>query len=159
MKFQLRKALIFILAAAVIACSGCSKIKQINLDSYKIKSVIPNGMKDVDLVINIVVDNPAMQFTVEDPKVEIFRKGVFLGTFTAENVTVPAKSKDPQDVKGHVALEKGQSIPKVVAYLLNFKPEDYTINVDTTVRLKSGAKAHIVRKQLEVADMIKTDEK
>ncbi|MCQ2136369.1 MAG: hypothetical protein MJY67_05575 [Bacteroidales bacterium] len=156
MKSNVMKSMMLLLLAVLLAGTGCSKIKQINLDSYKIKSVVPDGLKNVDMVINIVVDNPAaLHFTVDSPVVEVYRKGSHIGTFTTEPITVAAKSKDSQDVKGHITLENGQTIPKVLPYLLNFKPEDYTLNIDTVVRLKSGLHKRIVMKQVEVNDLIK----
>lgn len=130
---------IFAILCAALMLSSCGNIREIHLTSYKVASFSPVGLRGVDLVLDLGVDNPALQFTVDDVTATVTRNGQPLGTFVnTEPVTVKRKSVAVYSVPGQVRLSDGVSLLYVMSLARNFNMAEYRISYSAKVTIKGG---------------------
>jgi len=135
----LRKYLsIIILAAFALASASCSKIHDIGITSYHIDDFSMKGLRSGELTMTVGVHNPTLQFTLENNSANVYHLGTLIGTINATDVTVPARTDGVYPVTGTATLADGMSLLKVMSLAKNFKEEEYTVDVFTTIRLKKG---------------------
>lgn len=152
------KKIFRILLAAVLCVlmSSCGKIKDIHLTSYKIVSLTPVGFRGLDIVVDLGIDNPSMQFTVADINAELFRQGVSLGTFVnSEDIVVKKKTVGNYTLSGRASLSQGVSLIQALGYAAKFDASEYTISCSADVILKSGMKVRIDKKNVPLTSLIK----
>jgi len=131
--------------AAVLACimlSGCSdlrNIKNIRPTSYKIESIVPAGLKSIDFKLTLGIDNPAMYLKIDGATGRICRLGKELGTFSVEPVALEGHCEGKYLLSGNVSLSSGVSILQIMRLASDFKMEEYTLDLNAPVKLKSGA--------------------
>ena len=131
---------LLILAIVMLAGTSCSKVSDISLTSYRIEDFNMRGLRSADVTLSLGIHNPIIQFTLENNSATLYREGVEIGTVDATDVTIPAKTDGVYQVTGTATLSEGMSLLKAMSLVRNFKPEEYTVDIHTTIKLKSGAK-------------------
>ncbi|MCQ2143678.1 MAG: hypothetical protein MJY56_06390 [Bacteroidales bacterium] len=138
------KKFIRIIAAALIAClalSGCSDIKNvknIKLTSYKIDSIVPSGLKSIDVKLTLGVDNPAMYLKIDGANGRLCRLGQEVGTFSVDPIALEGHCEGKYTLTGNITLSPGVSILTIMKYAATFNLDEYTIDLFAPVKLKSG---------------------
>lgn len=143
------------LAFVMLAGSSCSKIHEISVTSYKIRSISPKGLRSVDATIDLGIHNPTLQFTLVNNMAIIYYQGTALGTVTADDVTVEARTDAVYTISGNVSLADGVGILKVMSLAKNFKEEDYSLDIDTDIKLKGGATFKVRKRQVPLSELTK----
>lgn len=129
-----------LLAVVMLIGSSCSKVSDISLTSYRIEDVSMNGLRSADVTLSLGIHNPIIQFTLQGNSATLYRQGVQIGTVDATDVTIPARTDGVYQVTGTATLSDEMSLLKAMALARNFRPEEYTVDIHTTIKLKSGAK-------------------
>lgn len=134
--------LIIAMAALMLAASSCgiSKVNQIRLTSMQIQSINPKSLRSVDVDVNVGVDNPAMFLTIDGLNGKLVRKGEEIGTIDVEPVSLEAKSVQMCPVKASINLNKNVSLMKALGYASSFDIHDYTVDIDTVIKLLKKSK-------------------
>ena len=150
---------IFLLFAVVSAlgltgCRGVDKIKDIKVTSWSLKSVAPAGLRGVDAELEVGIENPAMQFTLEDIEGILYYKGEGLAGYTADPVTVRRRSTEVYPVSCSVRLSDGASLFSLLGLVRNFDPADLTTDVHANVRLKSGISKSLDFKNIPIKEFV-----
>jgi len=146
---------LIVLAFVMLAGSSCSKIHEISVTSYKIKSINPKGLRSVDATIDLGIHNPTLQFTLVNNKAVIYHQGTEIGTVVADDVTVEAKTDAVYPISGNVTLADGIGIFKVMSLAKNFNEEEYTLDIDTDIKLKSGATFKVRKRDMPLTELTK----
>lgn len=131
---------ILVLAVMMLFGTSCSKVSDISLTSYRIEDFNMRGLRSADVTLSLGIHNPIIQFTLENNSATIYRGGTEIGTVDATDVTIPGKTDGVYQVTGTATLGEGMSILKLMTLARNFNPEEYTVDIHTTIKLKSGAK-------------------
>ena len=152
-----RKLEIAILSLCVLLLSGCStvqKLKSIKVTSATVESINPMGLRGLDADLLIGLDNPATQFTLEDISGTLYNKGAEFIYFTADPVTVKARATSVYEVHASAILAPGVNLLQVLSLARNYNPEDIEIDVDFTIKLRSGVGKVISLKKLNLKEMM-----
>lgn len=147
-----RKFLLLSVIAALLLLSGCSSYKDIRVDSCRIDSILPEGFKSVDAGMTFSVYNPAGEIRLSDIRGSVYFQDGKVGVFEAADVTVPGK--DLSDVRTNVrASLSGQNggIIGIMSMFRNARPEDFTVDVSFTVKVKGGLKKKISLERVPAA--------
>lgn len=155
---KLRQRIPLLLAALLIlfltGCGGIAQLKNIQVTSVSLDSVTPAGLRAVGATLSVGVENPAMQFTLEDIEGVLYRKGKELVEYTADPVTVRRKSSEVYPVSLTARLAGDSSVLSLLGLSAHFDPEEFTTDVRATVRLKSGAKKKLDFKNIPIKELI-----
>ena len=128
-----------LLACAVLSgCSGLSKVKDIKVTSCGLESYSLKGLRSVDAVLAVGIDNPTFAFKVMDVSGTVKYNGEDFATYTADTVSVEKKCSKVYDMPCTATLNDGISLMKLMQIVKKGNLEGFTTDVTATVELKSG---------------------
>lgn len=133
----MRKHFALMLAALLIAC-GCGKFNDIRITSAKLASVTPSGLRAVDAVMEVGVDNPAITFTVVYARGTVYYAGQPLLDYSAQPVTVKGRTSGVYEVNARGTLADGVSVLQVLGIARNIDMDRITVDIYAT--LKAGGR-------------------
>lgn len=129
-----------LLACAVLSgCSGLSKVKDIKVTSCGLESYSLKGLRSVDAVLAVGIDNPTFAFKVMDVSGIVKYNGEDFATYTADTVSVEKKCSKVYDLPCSATLSDGVSLKQLMQIAKKGNLEGFTTDVTATVKLKSGA--------------------
>lgn len=129
-----------LLAYAVLSgCSGLSKVKDIKVTSCGLESYSLKGLRSVDAVLAVGIDNPTFAFKVMDVSGTVKYNGEDFATYTADTVSVEKKCSKVYDLPCSATLSDGVSLKQLMQIAKKGNLEGFTTDVTATVKLKSGA--------------------
>ena len=129
-----------LLACAVLSgCSGLSKVKDIKVTSCGLESYSLKGLRSVDAVLAVGIDNPTFAFKVMDVSGTVKYNGEDFATYTADTVSVEKKCSKVYDLPCSATLSDGVSLKQLMQIAKKGSLEGFTTDVTATVKLKSGA--------------------
>lgn len=129
-----------LLACAVLSgCSGLSKVKDIKVTSCGLESYSLKGLRSVDAVLAVGIDNPTFAFKVMDVSGTVKYNGEDFATYTADTVSVEKKCSKVYDLPCSATLSDGVSLNQLMQIAKKGNLEGFTTDVTATVKLKSGA--------------------
>lgn len=132
--------LIALLACAILSgCSGLSKVKDIKVTSCGLESYSLKGLRSIDAVLAVGIDNPTFAFKVMDVSGVVKYNGEDFATYTADTVSVDKKCSKVYDMPCTATLNDGISLMKLMQIVKKGNLEGFTTDVTVTVKLKSGA--------------------
>ena len=132
--------LIALLACAILSgCSGLSKVKDIKVTSCGLESYSLKGLRSVDAVLAVGIDNPTFAFKVMDVSGTVKYNGEDFATYTADTVSVEKKCSKVYDLPCSATLSDGVSLKQLMQIAKKGSLEGFTTDVTATVKLKSGA--------------------
>ena len=104
-----RYAIIFL--SAVIFLAGCTgSVRDIKVSDFTIDAVTPCGLRGLDAVIGITVDNPAAKFNVRGSQATIRMGGDALLRLSSDSLTVFRRGVERYHIPVHGELDGGFSI-------------------------------------------------
>ena len=141
-----KRILPFLAVLMMLGISGCrsvDKLKDIRVTSWSLESVMPSGLRSLDAEIAVGIENPAMEFTLEDIGGVLYYRGAEFVGYTAEPVRVEGRCTAVYPVRGSAQLIGNFSLLDVLAIARNYDPADFTTDIHAKVRLKSGVSKNI----------------
>lgn len=129
----------FLASAILSGCSGLSKVKDIKVTSCGLESYSLKGLRSIDAVLAVGIDNPTFAFTIMDVSGTVKYNGEDFATYTADTVSVEKKCSKVYDLPCTATLNDGISLMKLMQIAKKGTLEGFTTDVSATVKLKSGA--------------------
>lgn len=145
-----------IFTAALIAVSCSKSYKDIEVKDFKIENLHISSLRSVDAVVELEIDNPAIQkFRAEYIRGTIYHKGSLIATFSSDDVIELEPKKITQSkIKVRLTLDSPLDLLGKLADSGGVKFKDYT--VDISADIKSGIiKFPYSKKGMEVAELVK----
>ena len=143
-----------VLALCLTGCNRIEQIKNIQMTSWALESVTPVGLRSLKAELAVGIENPAMQFTLEDIEGVLYHKGTELVVYSADPITVRAKSAAvyPLNCAAHLGGE--YSLLGALALLHDYDLADFTTDIHAKVRLKSGVAKSFTFKDIPIKDLV-----
>ena len=163
------KRIITVLLALLMAISSLAGPKQKNALSHikfgkcRIVSLVPTGLRSVRVGVEMETKNDTTAFTLQDVKMDFFRKGTPFVEGVCEEVVVP-KGTSTVRLSGDFELADEVTLWSAVTSLRNADPSEFTVNVDLNVIPDKGRKIAWSQKDISVGSLAgkktgkKTDE-
>ncbi len=152
---------IFIVLAILIAgavfsgCSGLRKVKDIKVTSCGLESYSLKGLRSIDAVLAVGIDNPTFAFKVMNVSGTVKYNGEDFATYTADTISVDKKCSRVYDLPCTATLNDGISLMKLMQIVRKGNLEGFTTDVTATVKLKSGAGTTLRFKDIDLNEMTK----
>ena len=144
----------FVASAVLSGCSGLSKIRDIKVTSCGLESYTLKGLRSVDAVLAVGIDNPTFAFTVMDVSGTVKYNGEDFATYTADTISVDKKCTKVYDLPCTATLSDGVSLMKMMQIVKKGNLEGFTTDVTATVKLKSGAGTTLRFKDIDLNKMV-----
>ncbi len=128
-----------LVSAVLSGCSGLSKVKDIKVTSCGLESYSLKGLRSIDAVLAVGIDNPALAFNVTDVSGTVKYNGEDFATYTADSISVEKKCSKVYDLPCTATLSEGVSLMRLMQIAKKGNLEGFTTDVTATVKLKSGA--------------------
>ena len=146
------------MAVVVLVSPGCSslrKVKDIKVTSCALESYSMNGLRSLDAVLALGIDNPAMPFTVTSLDGIIKYKGEDFATYTTtQTVGVDGRCVKVYDVPCTATLSEGVRMANLLSIIRKGSMEGFTTDLSAKVKLRNGAGKTLKFKNLDIQEMI-----
>ena len=143
-----------VLTFSLAGCSSLEKIQNIRMTSWAVESVSPVGLRGLTAELAVGIENPAMQFTLEDIEGVLFYKGKEFIVYSADPVTVRRKSAAvyPLNCAAHLGGEF--SLLGALSLLRDYDLADFTTDIHARVRLRGGASKAFTFKDIPIKELM-----
>lgn len=130
-----------LVAAVALAVSGCgiAKIRELRVTSVGVKYIVPTSSRSMDAVLLLGLDNPSIDFTVEDVRGTVRYYEREMVHFTAGELPVQARSVQVYELPCTAVLAEKVSLLDLLSMAARRSMEGMTVDVKLRVKLKSGA--------------------
>jgi hypothetical protein len=132
--------------------SGCGDIRDLEVTSVQIESVVPNGLRGVNVGLAVGIDNPAFQVGLSEIEGSLKLSGKVLGRMSMAPFVLHARSTEIYHLKTVVSIEPGVTLKELVALTDMETLNTCTVDVSVRATLKGG-----VSKVLRFNDIPLTD--
>ncbi len=153
MKFSIIKIAVALCLAAIVLPS-CASLKKIEVTSYQVESIVPEGMRSLHAALSVGVDNPSVQFTLQDTQVTVYRNGVTVGYCDVDPVTVRGRTSAKYHVSGIVNLAPNISLIQAMSFATHFDVKEYTLDIITKAKLKCGIGKKLTFKDMPLEELV-----
>ena len=135
-------------------------LSHIKFGKCRIVSLVPTGLRSVRVGVEMETKNDTTAFTLQDVKMDFFRKGTPFVEGVCEEVVVP-KGTSTVRLSGDFELADEVTLWSAVTSLRNADPSEFSVNVDLNVIPDKGRKIAWSQKDISVATLVgkKTDKK
>lgn len=132
------KRVIAVLAFAALFLTSCASYKDIKVTSVEVVSLSPNGLKEVDALIRVGIDNPIISFAVKDVE-GILRDGdTPVAYFITDQLTVDGKTTKVYDIPVKGRLSEDSNIMKLLEIATRRDFSSLKADVQARVSLRNG---------------------
>lgn len=141
MKKWSKIALWTLVAAVTLAVSGCgiAKIRELRVTSVGVKYLVPTSSRSLDAVLLLGLDNPSINFTVEDVRGTVRYYEREMVHFTAGELPVQARSVQVYELPCTAVLADQVSLLDLLAMAARRSMDGMTVDVKLRVKLRNGA--------------------
>ena len=150
---KLVQKLSFALLCAVALClSGCGDIRDLEVTSVKVESIIPNGFRGVNVGLAVGVDNPAFQVGLSEIEGSLKLSGKVLGRMTMDPFVLQARSAEVYHLNASLNIEPGATLADILSLMDKETLNKCLVDVSVRATLKGG-----ISKRLNFNDIPLTD--
>lgn len=144
----------FLLAAALL-CSCVNSYKNIKITDCQLHSVTPTGLRALDAMVTLTVDNPATDLIIRDVHGMIKRDGEAFLKVTASDIFVEGKCVKDYRVPLNGELMGEGGMLSLFTSLSGNTQAAYTVDIVALISLKSGLRRTFEYKDIPMEDLLK----
>lgn len=123
----------------LITMSGCMNVNKLEVKSFRIGRVLPQGFKSINASASAVVNNQSIKFSIKDIKGTLYRMDRPLGTFDIAPITINARSEQEYTLNGSMALCQDVAALEIMSLISRFNIKEYYIDLSFTAKPGGGA--------------------
>ena len=156
---RLKRTFTYKLLAAMtvlLVAVGCGKVKDISITSCDLKSISPNGMRAVDVVLAVGVHNPTIAFTLDNVTGTVYNDERSYVSFAGGPVSVYKKSDEVYDLPCSAMLEDNVSLFQVLGIVKSKDFKDFKLDVSGDIILANGMKKTLTFKDISVEKLLES---
>ena len=146
------------MAVLLLILSGCAdleKVKDIKVTSVGVESYSFRGLRSVDAILALGIDNPTFAFNVTGLNGILKYKGEDFAFFSADTIKVDKKCSKVYDLPCSAMLSEGVSLKRAIQlFSSNVDLDGFTADVEAKVKLRSGAGTTLKYKDLDLKTMV-----
>lgn len=150
------KILLTLLAVIFLTLSSCAslkKVKDINITSVGVESYSFSGLRSINAVLAIGIDNPTFAFRVTRLNGILKYKGEDFAFYSADTLHVDSRCVKVYDLPCSATLSDGVNLLKAMQIARDGSLDGFTTDVEAKVKLKSGAGTTLKFKDLDLKKM------
>jgi len=148
------------LALFALLVGSCVNVQDIKVTSCSVKSITPSGLRSINGLLALGVDDPTLGFIVSDIQGIVKYKDKVIGNYTGGPVKVDGHSSKVYDLPCTATLGKDVSLMELFALVNNKNLEGYTTDISAKIRLKGGIGKTLKFKDVplnKLLDKVKSD--
>ena len=134
-------------------CAGVSKMKDIKVTSCGVESYSLKGLRSVDAVLALGIDNPSFAFKVTELNGILKYKGEDIAFYTADTLQVDKKCSKVYDLPCSATLSERMTLMQVLQIAGKGSLEGFTTDIEAKVKLKNGAGTTLRFKDLDLQEL------
>ena len=141
------------LVLAFSGCAGLEKVKDIKVTSVGVESYSFSGLRSIDAVLAIGIDNPTFAFKITDLNGILKYKGEDFAFYSADTIKVDKKCSKVYDLPCSATLTEGVSLMRAIQIARDGTLDGFTTDLEAKVKLRSGAGTTLKYKDLDLKKM------
>ena len=154
MRMARRILILSLIAAAIVAmlpgCGSLSKVKDIKITSCAVESYSMKGLRSINAVLALGIDNPAMDFTVTELNGILKYHGEDFAFYSGDTLQVEGKCSKVYDLPCSATLNEGIGLLQAMQIAGKGSLEGFTTDIDAKVKIKKGPRKTIRFKDLDL---------
>lgn len=146
-------ALLSALVVLTVLPVSCGDPHDVSLESYDVTSLSLNGLRGVDAVLSLEINNPSVKMKVSNICGAVRRDSVTLASFAAEDFTLKPNCTEVYPLNCTMTLDKGVGLLDILNAVKNFKTSDITVDLSADVS-HWPVKRNVVRSGIPVKKLL-----
>lgn len=131
----MRRFLISVIyAVTALAAIGCVSPDKLSVESCRIVSVSPVGLRTIDATLKVGIGNKGMAFKAEELKAKVYYDGLHMADVSCEPLSIKARRSDTYDIHLSITLAKGVSLLTAMALIRDYDIGKVTVDADARLR-------------------------
>lgn len=147
-------ASILLIFASIMLTSSCQNSNNVKIKSFDLVSLSPDGLRAVNMLVDVGVENPKMGFELSNIKGQLLIDGVECMTFSSDRIIVERKCEKNYMIPLRGELSPGFNPLRLIGYAQTRDFSNLTANISAKVSFRGGLGKTIEKKDLRVGDMI-----
>lgn len=150
------KIFLALITAIMLTFQGCAslkKVKDINITSIGVESYSLSGLRAIDVVLAVGIDNPTFAFKVTGLNGILKYKGEDFAFYSADTLKVDKKCVKVYDLPCSATLSEGVSLMRAMRIAQEGSLKGFTTDVEAKVKLRNGAGTTLKFKDLDLQKM------
>jgi hypothetical protein len=145
--------LLTVIFLTLSSCASLKKVKDINITSVGVESYSFSGLRSINAVLAIGIDNPTFAFRVTRLNGILKYKGEDFAFYSADTLHVDSRCVKVYDLPCSATLSDGVNLLKAMQIARDGSLDGFTTDVEAKVKLKSGAGTTLKFKDLDLKKM------
>jgi hypothetical protein len=130
-----RNIVLIALALFALLVCGCADLKDIKVTSCSVKSVMPSGLRSIQGLLALGIDDPSIGFTLSGIEGIVKYNDRVVGNFSGGPVSVDGHSSQVYDMNCTATLSKDVSLAELFAWAANKNFDGFTTDFSAKVRV------------------------
>jgi len=156
MKDMFKRILLSAVAAviALASLSSCGDPHDIKLQSYNLASLTLNGLRGVDAVLALEIENPSVRIKVSDIGGELRKGDKVIARFNAEPFTLKARSTNTYSLPCTMTLDENVSLMDILSLVSKGVSDDLKVDISATGK-HGPVRKTVERKDVPIKSFVK----
>lgn len=154
----MRRFILFTVAALLLLLAGGAQahaqLNRLHFKGYRITRLMPTSTRSVTGTMEIECVNDTLSFTMSNISGTVYKDGEPFMRGDISPIKVPHGSSKVVVDCHYAALADGVGIMDLLR-CLSFRPEDYTVDVSTTVIDQKGRRKNVAKQGVSVASLMR----
>lgn len=142
------------LAVTMATAAGCVDVRKLDVTSFNVNSVSPEGFRAIRAAATVGIDNPSGSFRIYEMEGTVHRGQQELGSFVIDPVTVAARTEDRYTVKGRLTLNDSISAFELLSLIPKFKISEYNVDLCFKIKPKGGVAQKVKLRDIPAEKLI-----
>ncbi len=144
-----------VMVMSLSSCGEIRKIKEIDITSAQITSIIPNGLASLNLGCKVGIDNPGIQLSLSEITCDVKHFGKVLGKVAIDPFTLEARTEQTYSLHASAQLGKDLSLMEALNLLGNSNLiSELTADLHARVKLKGGLSKRVTLNDIPLKKLI-----
>lgn len=149
------KSLLAAVLMAVLMLQGCARFRDIRIVSCGVESVSMQGLRSVEAILSVGVDNPAAALELSGIEGTLNMGDDVLGTFSAGNFSIDRKTVSECQVPVSFTLDRQVSLLSLLPLVRELDPDSFSVDMSLRVKVKNGVSRKIRLENVPVSYLFK----
>lgn len=142
-------------AVVMLWSAGCTPFRNVRVEGWSVDGVRIKGLRSVEAVLKVSVDNPARRFTLSDLEGVLYKGEAAVARYSAQPLTVEARTQADYPVQCRAAIADSLTVLGFLSAMAGAAPDDFRTTITGRFRPGHGMKRKFRLERIPVGALLR----
>ena len=155
----MRRFIVLAVVVMLATLTGCSSYRDIKINSVKVESLSPYGLRGAEVGLAVEIDNPTIQVKLSDIEATVEYSGKVLGNVTLDPFIMKGRTVETYHLKGKVNLDQNLTLADLMFVLNKDFVDNCLVDFNVKGKIRGGLSKTVKRNDVPLKKLIEYAEK